>query len=339
MIANRTKSQNLHKHQKEQTITETENLRAEMIALKSFAVDQVYMGKNRSNDRDDELLIKNLLHQIEFLKQELKSKDTIIKMILENYRQNTDYKPQTVKETAKQNNHSDKAEREFLTPRKTVKMRPLNNIPQFVSPNRFDALRMTTDDNDKESDGQLIQNETDSNPLKPTISKTRAPTTVILGDSIIKNVYGNAITKSIKHKKHVVVKHFSGAKIEDMKHYVKPTQEKKPAQIIIHVGTNDLPGNKNPDEIANEIVGFANSIKTSENNVVVSSIVSRKDRFNSKAKEVNKNLKDKSEEHNLQLIQHYNINPFRHTNAKGLHLNNYGDKRLTRDFTSFTENG
>ena len=74
MIANRTKSQNLHKHQKEQTITETENLRAEMIALKSFAVDQVYMAKNRSNDRDDELLIKNLLHQIDFLKQELKVK-------------------------------------------------------------------------------------------------------------------------------------------------------------------------------------------------------------------------------------------------------------------------
>ena len=221
-------------------------------------------------------------------------------------------------------------------------MRPLNNIPQFVSSNRFDALRMTTDDNDdKESDEQVIQNETDSHPLKSVISKTktRAPTTVILRDLIVKNVYGNAITKSIKHKKHVVLKHFSGTKIEDMKHYVKPTQEKQPAQIIIHVGTNDLPGNKNSDEIANEIVGFANSIKTSENNVVVSSIVSRKDRFNNKAKEVNKNLKDKCEEHDLQLIKHNNINPFRHTNAKGLHLNNYGDKQLTRNFTSFIENG
>ena len=109
-----------------------------------------------------------------------------------------------------------------------------------------------------------------------TVSKTRAPTTVILGDSIIKHVYGNAITKSIRHKKHVVVKHFSGAKIEDMKHYVKPTQEKKPAQIIIHVGNNDLPGNKNSEEIANEIVGFANSIKTSENNVVASSSLEKK---------------------------------------------------------------
>ena len=69
--------------QKEQTITETENLRAEMIALKSFVVDQIYMVKKRSNDKDGELLIKNLLDLIEFLKQKLKGKDTTIKMILE----------------------------------------------------------------------------------------------------------------------------------------------------------------------------------------------------------------------------------------------------------------
>ena len=227
-IPNSTKSQNLNKYHKEQTVIEAENLRAEMIVLKSFVVDQVYKMKKRSNGKDGELLIKNVLDQIEFLKQELKSKDTIIKMILEIYRQTADYKSQTIKETAKQNNHSDKGEREFLMPRKTAKMKPLNNIPQFVSPNRFDTLRITTDDKKKESDMQLIQNETDLHPLKWIISKTktRAPTTVILGNSIIKNVYSNAITKSIKHKKDVLVKNFSGAKIGDMKHYVKPTQKK-----------------------------------------------------------------------------------------------------------------
>ena len=170
-------------------------------------------------------MIKILLDQIDLLKQELKNKDAIIKVILENCRQNADYKPQTVKETAKQNNHSDEREREFLTPRNTVKMRPLNNIPQFVSPNLFDVLRMTTDDNDKELEEHLIQTETESHPLKSTISKTktRASTTVILGDSIT-----NVITKSTKHKKHVVVTHFPDTKIEDMK-YVKPMQEKQPA--------------------------------------------------------------------------------------------------------------
>ena len=44
-MPNSTKSQNLSKHQKEQTITETENLRAEIIALTSFVVDQIYMMK------------------------------------------------------------------------------------------------------------------------------------------------------------------------------------------------------------------------------------------------------------------------------------------------------
>ena len=124
-----------------------------------------------------------------------------------------------------------------------------------------------------------------------------------------------------------------------MKHYVKLTQGKQPAQIIIRVGTNDLPGNKNSEEIANGIVEFANSIKTSENNIVVlSSIIPRKHRLNNKANKVNENLQDKCEEHNLQLIQHHKINAFRHTNAKGLHLNNYGDKQRTRNFTSFIEN-
>ena len=36
-------------------------------------------------------------------------------------------------------------------------MRPLKNTPQVPSPNRFDALRTTTDDKNKESDEQLIQ--------------------------------------------------------------------------------------------------------------------------------------------------------------------------------------
>ena len=65
------------------------------------------------------------------------------------------------------------------------------------------------------------------------------PITVMLVDSILKIVYDNAITKSVTHKKNVVVKHFSGAKMEGLKYFVKPMQEKQTAQIIIHVGTND----------------------------------------------------------------------------------------------------
>ena len=38
--------------------------------------------------------------------------------------------------------------------------------------------------------------------------RTKAPTTVVLGDSILQNVYGNTISKTTKFKKHAVVKHF-----------------------------------------------------------------------------------------------------------------------------------
>ena len=54
---------------------------------------------------------------------------------------------------------------------------------------------------------------------------------------------------------------------------------------------------KNSDEIANEIAEPANSDITSKNSVVVSIIISRKDRFNNKAKEVNEYFKDKCKKH------------------------------------------
>ena len=90
--------------------TDTENLRAEFIALKSFVIDQIYLLKKRSNE-------KNLFDQIEFLKQELKSKDIIIKMILKNYNCNLNHKPQPVTKIHKQisNKNNDK----FIVPKKT----------------------------------------------------------------------------------------------------------------------------------------------------------------------------------------------------------------------------
>ena len=84
----------------------------------------------------------------------------------------------------------------------------------------------------------------------------------------------------MKHQKHVVAKHFSGAKIADSNHYKKPTQEKSPAEIIIHVGANGLSTDKEPNDIANDIIQLAESVKTDANKVAVSNILSRKDKFN-----------------------------------------------------------
>ena len=46
-----------------------------MMALKSFAVNHIYIVHNRSNKRDNDILIKNLFDQVEFLKQKIKSRN------------------------------------------------------------------------------------------------------------------------------------------------------------------------------------------------------------------------------------------------------------------------
>ena len=92
-------------------------------------------------------------------------------------------------------------------------------------------------------------------------SRSKSPTSFTLEDSILKNIYGNAIWKAKKFNKHVVLKHFSGAKVDDVKHLMKPTQEKSPAQLIFYIGANDLVTNKESNEIENKIVQLANLLK------------------------------------------------------------------------------
>ena len=116
-------------------------------------------------------------------------------------------------------------------------------------------------------------------------------------------------------------------------------KKKSPGEIIIHVGTNDLPSEKEPEETANNIINLTKSVKTEENKIAVSRILPRKDKHINKGKEVNAYLQEKCSQNNFPFIIHSSINERRQTNSKGLHLNNYGDKLLIRNFISFIENG
>ena len=156
-------------------------------------------------------------------------------------------------------------------------------------------------------------------------TKTKAPRTVILIVSILKNVYGNSISKATKFKNHVA-KNISLVLKKVIWNTTWNLQEKSPAQIIFHIGTNGLVTNKDSNEIANEIVQLAKPGKTDKNKVAISGLVPRKNKFNVKAKEVNTVLKEQCEESNFDLISHFRINPHRQINARGLHLGNYGNR-------------
>ena len=55
-------------------------------------------------------------------------------------------------------------------------------------------------------------------------------------------------------KAKIYVKLYSESKIRCMEDLAKPTSSVDPDQLILHIGTNDLPTRKNPDEIAKNIM-------------------------------------------------------------------------------------
>ena len=63
-------------------------------------------------------------------------------------------------------------------------------------------------------------------------------------------------------------------------------------EIISHVGINGLSNDKELKDVANDVIQLAKSVKTDVNKVSFSSILPRKDKFNSKVKEVNIHLQD-----------------------------------------------
>ena len=79
------------------TYTSSNDIHIEMIALKSFVVDQIYMLKKKSDENkilsnnESKALINNLIDQINFLKNELRSKGIIMKLIIENSKYKNEY--------------------------------------------------------------------------------------------------------------------------------------------------------------------------------------------------------------------------------------------------------
>ena len=143
-------------------------------------------------------------------------------------------------------------------------------------------------------------------PTNPQKSKTSV---FIVGDSMIKKVDGYLLASSLKQQYLVKTRPFSTAKTIDMYDYIKPTQRDfKPEIFILHVGTNDLPLNKSPKEISEDIVTLAKSIKTENNIIIVSSIVCRADSFREKVGKVNAHLEEICAEKDIAIITHNNIN-------------------------------
>ena len=154
-------------------------------------------------------------------------------------------------------------------------------------------------------------------------------TTLLIGDSMIKNIRGTKLGEAVGHR--VVVKSFSGATTKAMKDYLKPNLELSPDQVVLHVGTNDLK-QKEPRQVADSIVDLARQIEnSSEATVTLSELISRRDELNEAVKTTNKHLKNYCRQNGWKFIQHQNITE-KELNRGGLHLNFKGNLNFFKNF-------
>ena len=154
-------------------------------------------------------------------------------------------------------------------------------------------------------------------------------TTLLIGDSMIKNIQGTHLGNAVGHR--VVVKSFSGATTKAMKDYLKPNLELSPDQVILHVGTNDLK-HKKPQHVVGSAVDLARQTENSSDaTVIISELVTRRDGFNEAVKTVNKQLKFYCRQNGWKFIQHQNISE-KELNKGGLHLNFKGNQQFLRTF-------
>ena len=155
----------------------------------------------------------------------------------------------------------------------------------------------------------------------------RKSTVIIAGDSIVKNLNGWMISRA----KRVKVHSFSGATTTEMKHFIKPLVQRKPSEIILHVGTNDVDIHST-EEVADNIIKLTDDIKKEGIRCTVSSLVVRADSelLKSAVIDVNNVLRD-SLPQDVNFVEHSNITNY-HLNNSRLHLNRRGDAALAHNF-------
>ena len=170
---------------------------------------------------------------------------------------------------------------------------------------------------------------------KSTTTKQRHSNIAVLGDSMLKHLNPRRIQHGIDHK--VTIKTFPGAGVDEMIHYVRPTLQKNPNHVILHVGTNDLQS-KSPDTLITAISKLGEVI-TKEGRgteLTLSEIITRNDDalLADKVNIYNKKLDNLCTERNWGLIKHNNITKS-HLNNYGLHLNQRGTTTFAMNLKYF----
>ena len=104
-----------------------------------------------------------------------------------------------------------------------------------------------------------------------------------------------------------------------------------PDTVILHHGTNDLKSGDTSEKTATAIIKLALTIRIEKNKVFISGLTIGNEFLHKRRKEVNKILESKCLVEKLSFIDNQNIN-LKMLNQSGLDLNEYGTRRLAKNF-------
>ena len=269
----------------------------------------------------NDVLIDALQSEIVFLRNEMASKDTIIKLLINerndiNSRDNKLIEKKAVTQSSVESKKKHDVQKNSLKHDATR-----NNNAKKDNINR--DIVVGVDQHDEFANDGFQQINAKGNKRSITI----------MGDSMIKELKPHLMRNYLRSKNGKLYVHsFSGATTKQMEHYSKPPMAYKPDLVILHTGTNSLRGESTPEEVADVVIDLATNFKTDHNEIVISEIIASRDQVNEKAVRVNHFLRMKTTELGIGYISHENINTDMHLNPKGLHLNHKGSILLSRNF-------
>ena len=158
----------------------------------------------------------------------------------------------------------------------------------------------------------------------------------IVGDSVIKELKGFELSKSIEHKNTVKVRSHQSAQIRCLTDHIQPIIRNKDVEhIYLHIGTNDLKSEKTPVQICHNIINLTAAIRDKGIKVPVSGIIQRNDHLNNKVLLVNESLKKICESVGIPFVSNDNIRPDLHLNASKVHLNRKGNNIFINNIRKF----
>ena len=187
------------------------------------------------------------------------------------------------------------------------------------SPSQENIVTETNEKNDKTNEQPNdTHNKITNSDINDRDNQCRLPsgTRSIVGDSMINGINEKRLSEEFGNVK---VFHFSGARIEDLNHYIVPIIKNKPDYLILHVGTNDVTPNSSRKIVDNLLMLRTNISKQLPNcKIVLSKPTIRHDhgKANLTIRNVNKHLENLE----LECIDNSNISA-EHLEQKGLHLN------------------